>query len=170
MGLPHWVLLAVGAQRLLELVYARINTRRLLAAGAVEVGARHYPLFFLLHGGWLVALFILTPADAPVSWTLLSLYALLQLGRLWVVATLGRFWTTRIITVPEAPLVAKGPYRFIRHPNYLIVAFEIPVLPLAFGEVALAIVFGLLNAVLLWHRIKVESTALRRRRQPFQPL
>jgi methyltransferase len=163
MGLPHWVVLAVAAQRLLELVYARLNTRRLLAAGGIETGARHYPLFVLLHGGWLLALFVFTPADAPVYWPLLALFALLQLARAWVVVTLGRYWTTRIITVREAPLIISGPYRFLKHPNYAVVALEIPVLPLAFGEVALAVAFALLNVALLWHRISIENSALRDR-------
>ena len=170
MGVPHWVLLAVAAQRLLELVYARINTRRLLAAGGVEVGHRHYPLFMLLHGSWLLALFVLTPASAPVSWSLIALYAALQFGRLWVIATLGRYWTTRIVTLPGAPLVARGPYRFVRHPNYLIVALEIPVLPLAFGQVALAVVFGLLNGILLCYRIRIEDAGLRSRMPPHEGL
>ena len=163
MGLPHWVLLAVAAQRLVELVYARHNTRRLLHGGAIEVGAAHYPLFILLHGGWVMTLFLITPADAPVSTPLLAFFALLQLGRLWVVLTLGRYWTTRIITMPQAPLIRSGPYRFVRHPNYLIVAFEIPVLPLAFFQFIPAVVFGALNAALLLYRIKIEESALRGR-------
>lgn len=160
MGFPQWVLLAVVAQRLIELLYSQSNTQRLRAAGAVETGSRHYPLFILLHGGWLVTLFVATPADAPVSWPLLGLYGLLQLARLWVVGTLGRYWTTRIISLPGAPLVKAGPYRWIRHPNYLIVALELPLLPLVFGEWLLALFFGGANLLLLRHRIGVEDAAL----------
>lgn len=163
-GLPQALVLVVALQRLGELVYARRNARRLLAAGGHEVGAGHYPLLVLLHGGWLAALFTLTPADATVSWPLFALFAALQAGRIWVIATLGRWWTARVITVPGAPLVRHGPYRHIRHPNYLIVAAEIAVLPLAFGQAWLALVFTILNLALLRHRIRIEDAALGDRR------
>ncbi len=160
MGLAQIVTLLVALQRLAEVGYARRNARRLLAAGGVEHGAGHYPLFVALHGAWLVALFVLVPAEAPANWGLLGLYGLLQLGRLWVIASLGRRWTTRVIVVPGAPLVTRGPYRFLRHPNYLVVALEIPVLPLAFGAWHIALAFGLANLALLAHRIRVEQRAL----------
>ncbi len=160
MGLAQIVTLLVALQRLAELGYARRNARRLLAAGGVEHGAGHYPLFVALHGAWLAALFVMVPAEAPADWGLLGLYGLLQLGRLWVIASLGRRWTTRVIVVPGAPLVTRGPYRFLRHPNYLIVALEIPVLPLAFGAWQIALGFGLANLALLAHRIRVEERAL----------
>ncbi|HYE48144.1 MAG TPA: isoprenylcysteine carboxylmethyltransferase family protein [Azospirillaceae bacterium] len=163
-GIPQIVVLLVALQRLAELAYAARNTRALLARGAVEIGARHYPLFVLLHGGWLAALFLLVPADAPVSWPLVWLFVLLQLGRVWVVATLGPYWTTRIITLPGAPLVRRGPFRLVRHPNYLVVTGEIAVLPLAFGAWELALAFSAANAALLWHRIRVEEGALAPRR------
>ena len=118
----------------------------------------------MLHGSWLAALWLLVPADAPVIWPLLVLFALLQAARLWVIASLGRYWTTRIITVPGAPLVRRGPYRWIKHPNYLVVAAEIAVLPLAFGAWEIALVFSALNALLLYHRIRVEEAALAPRR------
>ena len=160
MGLAQIVTLLVALQRLAELGYARRNARRLLAAGGVEHGAGHYPLFVALHGAWLAALFVLVPAEAPADWGLLGLYGLLQLGRLWVIASLGGRWTTRVIVVPGAPLVTRGPYRFLRHPNYLAVTLEIPVLPLAFGAWQIALVFGLANLALLAHRIRVEERAL----------
>ncbi|MDQ3126029.1 MAG: hypothetical protein M3Q74_10570 [Pseudomonadota bacterium] len=154
------VLAAVATQRLGELWLANRNTRRLLAEGAVEVGARHYPLFVLLHASWLAAIVVVTPAaTVPNAW-LLAAYAVLQLGRLWVIATLGRFWTTRIITLPAAPLVRRGPYRFVRHPNYLVASLEIAVLPLAFGQVWIALVWSLANALLVGWRIRVEDQAL----------
>jgi methyltransferase len=160
-----WIVLAlVTAQRLGELVYAARNTHRLLARGAVEIGRAHYPLFVLLHGGWLVAMALLIPAAAPPSWPLLALFLLLQAGRIWVVATLGPYWTTRIITVPTAPLVARGPYRFVRHPNYLVVTGEIAVLPLAFGAWQIALVFSVLNGLLLAWRIRIENGVLAVRR------
>ncbi|MCH8002165.1 MAG: hypothetical protein IIA34_10980 [Proteobacteria bacterium] len=160
MGLAQIVTLLVALQRLAELGYARRNARRLLAAGGVEHGAGHYPLFVALHGAWLAALFVLVPAEAPADWGLLGLYGLLQLGRLWVIASLGGRWTTRVIVVPGAPLVTRGPYRFLRHPNYLVVALEIPILPLAFGAWQIALGFGLANLALLAHRIRVEERAL----------
>ena len=160
MGLAQIVTLLVALQRLAELGYARRNARRLLAAGGVEHGAGHYPLFVALHGAWLAALFVLVPAEAPADWGLLGLYGLLQLGRLWVIASLGGRWTTRVIVVPGAPLVTRGPYRFLRHPNYLVVALEIPILPLAFGAWQIALGFGLANLALLAQRIRIEERAL----------
>lgn len=163
-GWPQIIVLAVAAQRIAELQYAKRNAARLLAAGGMEVGAGHYPLFFLIQGAWLIALLALTPADAPISWPLLVLFILLQAGRVWVIATLGRYWTTRIITVAQAPLITGGPYRWVRHPNYLVVAAEIVVLPLVFGQVWIAVAAGAATALLLRHRIAVEDEALSTRR------
>jgi alkylresorcinol/alkylpyrone synthase len=168
-GMPQAIVLLVAAQRLAELVYARRNARRLLAEGGVEHGAGRYPLLVLLHAAWLVALFVLVPPGAAVSWPLLALYLLLQAARLWVLASLGRFWTTRVITLPQAPLVARGPYRWLRHPNYLVVAAEIAVLPLAFGAWQLALGFSLANALVLADRIRTEERALAPRRGNAQP-
>ncbi len=158
------VLILVAAQRLVELWLANRNTRRLLAEGAVEVGGGHYPLFVLLHATWLAAIAMATPAETIPNGWLLAAYAVLQLGRLWVIATLGRFWTTRIITLPSAPLVRRGPYRFVRHPNYWVASLEIAVLPLAFGQVWIALVWSLANALLVGWRIRVEDRALEGRR------
>jgi methyltransferase len=163
-SLCHWLVLLVALQRLIEVAWSRRNERRLLAAGGIEVGAAHYALFFVLHGSWLAALWLLVPADAPVIWPLLVLFALLQAARLWVITSLGRYWTTRVITVPGAPLVRRGPYRWLKHPNYLVVAAEIAVLPLAFGAWEIALVFFALNGLLLSHRIRVEEAALAPRR------
>jgi methyltransferase len=160
LGWAQGVALLVAAQRLGELVYARRNESRLRTRGAVESGARHYPLFILLHGAWLLAVFLLIPADRVPSWPLLGLFLLLQAARVWVVATLGPYWTTRVLSLPGAPLVRRGPYRWVRHPNYLIVTAEIAVLPLAFGAWWIAIAFSLANALLLYHRIGVEEQAL----------
>lgn len=163
-GLPQIVALLVACQRLLELQIAKRNTRYLLAQeGAIEVGAGHYFLFVILHTSWLLAIFLLIPGDAWVSSLLLFAVALLQLGRIWVIASLGIYWTTRVITIPSAPLIRKGPYRFLRHPNYLIVAMEIAILPLAFGAWQLAVLFTLLNLALICYRVGIENTALERR-------
>ena len=165
MTILYWVLLFVVVQRLGELVWAACNTRRLLARGAVEIGRRHYPLFVLLHASWLVAIAVTVPADTEPDWALLGVFALLQLLRVWVVATLGPYWTTRIITLADAPLVRHGPFRLMRHPNYAVVVAEIAVLPLAFGAWPVALVWSLANALLLRHRIQVENEALQSRRQ-----
>ena len=156
----YWVMLLVVVQRVAELALARRNTARLLAEGGSEYGRRHYSLFVILHGGWLLALFWFIAPDASPNWFLLALFLLLQLGRLWVIFTLGKFWTTRVISLRHAPLVRSGPYRFFRHPNYLIVVGEIAALPLAFGSWKIAIVFSILNVALLWHRIRIENDAL----------
>jgi methyltransferase len=163
-GLPQIVVLLVAAQRLGELVLARRNTQRLLREGGIEIGARHYPLFVLLHGGWLLAIFFIVPASAPAFIPLLAAFVVLQLLRVWIVVTLGRYWTTRIITVSGAPLVKHGPYRILRHPNYVVVIGEIALLPLAFGAWQIALLFSLLNLALLWHRIRIEDAALAARR------
>ncbi len=160
----YGVLALVAAQRSLELIYARRNTERLRAAGGVEHGSGHYPLFVLLHGAWLAAMALLVPGDAELSWPLLALYLGLQAWRLWVIRSLGRYWTTRIVAVPDAPLIHAGPYRLMPHPNYFGVAIEIPLLPLAFGAWRLAAVFGLANLCLLAWRIRLEEQALAPRR------
>lgn len=160
LGWAQGVALLVAAQRLGELVYARRNENRLRARGAVESGASHYPLFILLHGTWLLAVFLLIPADRAPSWPLLAVFVLLQAARVWVVATLGAYWTTRVLSLPGAPLVRRGPFRWVRHPNYLVVTAEIAVLPLAFDAWWIAIVFSVANALLLRHRIGVEEQAL----------
>ena len=160
-----WIVLTlVALQRGVELIYSTRNTRRLLSRGGVETGAVQYPFIVLLHAAWLASMAILIPASTPPNWWLLGVYALLQPVRLWTIATLGPYWTTRIISVPNAPLVQRGPYRFIRHPNYVVVCAEIAVLPLAFGSVEIAIVFSILNASLLSWRIRVEERTLGSRR------
>ncbi|MBI4183903.1 MAG: hypothetical protein HY521_07915 [Proteobacteria bacterium] len=163
-GPVHLVVALVALQRLAELAYARRNTRRLLAEGGVEAGAGHYPLIVLLHAGWLAALALLVPADEPVRWPALLAFLALQPLRLWVLVALGRRWTTRIITLPGAPLVRSGPYRFFRHPNYALVAAEVALLPLAFDALAIAAVFSALNLALLAWRVRIEERALAARR------
>jgi len=158
------ILAAVALQRLLELAWANRNTKRLKAQGAVEAGARHYPLIVLLHVSWLGAIAFFLPRPAVIFALPLALFVLLQFARFWILLTLGPYFTTRIITLPGAKLVRSGPYRFVRHPNYVVVAGEILTLPLAFGEPVIAIVFSLANAALLAWRIRVEETALAPRR------
>ena len=163
--LPFAILALVALQRLAELALARRNTRALLARGAVEIGASHYPLIVFLHTAWLLSVLWFLPHPAMIHWPLLGVFLVLQGLRVWVLMTLGPYWTTRIISLPGAPLVAKGPYRYVRHPNYLVVAGEIAVLPLVFGEIMVAVVFSLANAGLLAWRIRQEETGLGARRQ-----
>jgi methyltransferase len=158
------VLGLVTGQRLGELALARHNTRRLMARGAVEAGRDHYPYMVALHAVWLVGLWVLA-RHQPIDPLWLRLFVVLQAARIWVVASLGERWTTRIVTLPGAPLIRRGPYRFLSHPNYLVVAGEIAVLPLAFGLVGFAALFTALNAVMLRVRIGAEAQALR----PSQP-
>jgi methyltransferase len=163
--LAIYILLAlVAVQRLAEVAYAERNTRALIARGAREAGRGHYPLIVLLHAAWLVAILMMLPEVRVIFWLPLVLFLLLQAARVWVIATLGPYWTTRIITLDEAPLVRRGPYRFVRHPNYLIVAGEILLLPLALGEWQVAAVFTLLNGAMLAWRIRAEDAALTARR------
>ena len=159
MSLPYAILLLVTLQRLAELVISARNTARLRAQGAIEIGRGHYPAMVSLHAAWLLALW-LTASGRPVNLPLLAVFLVLQGLRVWVLATLGRRWTTRIIVLPDAPLVTGGPFRFLRHPNYCVVIGEIAVLPLVFGLTALAVIFSLLNAAMLWVRIRSESQAL----------
>ncbi len=160
MSVLYAVLGFVLLQRLAELALAAANTRRLRALGAVEIDARGYPWFAALHAAWLGSLLLLLPANEAPSWPLLALYAALQFGRIWVIASLGRRWTTRIIVLPGAPLVRAGPYRWLRHPNYAVVIAEIAVLPLAFGAATIALVFSAANLVLIARRIRIEDAAL----------
>ena len=164
-NLPYAILALVALQRLGELALAKRNTRALLARGAVEIGASHYPLIVILHSAWLLSILWLLPYPAMIHWPLLGVFVVLQGLRLWVLMTLGPYWTTRIISLPGAPLVTGGPYRYVRHPNYLVVAGEIAVLPLVFGETMVAVVFSLANAGLLAWRIRQEETGLTARRQ-----
>lgn len=154
------VLALVIAQRLLELIHARANTRRLLARGAVEVGAGHYPLFVLLHAGWLLSLAATVPWAAEPHAVPLVGSGLLMAVRVWVMVSLGPYWTTRILTLPGAPLVQRGPYRWLRHPNYWVVSGEVALLPLAFDALGVAVVFSALNGALLAYRIAMEEQAL----------
>jgi methyltransferase len=160
LSLSVLILALVTLQRIGELWLSNRNTKRLLACGAQEVGARHYPLIVAVHVLWLAALWWFAPERA-VEGFWLAVFVLLQLARIWVLATLGSRWTTRIIILPGAPLVRAGPYRWVDHPNYMIVIGEIAALPLTFGLWAVALIFSLLNAAALKIRIREENRALR---------
>ena len=153
------ILSFVTLERLAEIPLAARNTRRLLSQGAREHAPGHFPLLVALHVAWLATLWWLAPTQ-PVSGVWLALFILTEIGRLWVLSSLGPRWTTRIIVLPGAPLVRRGPYRFLDHPNYAVVVGEIAVLPLVFGLWRTALVFSLLNAALLTVRIREENRAL----------
>ncbi len=159
-GLPQIVALLILVQRGAEEVYSARNTRALLARGAREEGASYYPVVTVTHLGWIASLFFLIPPDAHISWPLLGLFALLQAARYWVIATLGPYWTHRIITLDEAPTVSSGPYRFVRHPNYAITIAETLLLPVAFSAVALALIMSAIWVAVLSYKIRLEDTAL----------
>ena len=159
MGEGVWLIGFLTVQRLAELAWAQRNTARLRAAGGVEFGAAHYPLMVALHAFWLLGLW-LAGHDRPVDPAWLAVFVVLQLGRLWVLLSLGGRWTTRVIALPGAAPIVRGPYRWFRHPNYWVVVLEIAVVPLALGLPVFALVFSLANAVVLMVRIRVENRAL----------
>ncbi len=154
-----FILALVTLQRAGELAVSRYNTHKLLARGAVEISPGHYPLIVAVHAAWLISLWVFGH-DRPVNILALLFYLLLQGFRFWVMWTLGSRWTTRIIVLPERPLVSAGPYRFLSHPNYAVVAAEIAILPLVLGLPLLAAVFTILNAAVLAVRIRAENRAL----------
>ncbi len=159
MGEGAWLIAFLVAQRLAELGYAQWNTLRLRERGGIEFGANHYPLMVALHALWLLGLWMLGH-DRSVDPLWLTLFIVLQAGRVWAIASLGRRWTTRVIVLPGAAPVTRGPYRWLAHPNYLIVILEIAVVPLALGLPLLALVFSLANAALVAYRIHIENQAL----------
>ena len=155
----EFILGLVTLQRAGELVLSRYNTHRLLARGAVEIASRHYLLIVAVHAAWLISLWVFGH-DQRVNGVALLVYLVLQGFRFWVMRTLGSRWTTRIIVLPEQPLVSAGPYRFLSHPNYAVVAAEIAVLPLVLGLPLLAAFFTVLNAAVLAIRTRSENRAL----------
>lgn len=159
MSIAALILALVTLQRLAELVIAKRNTAALMARGAVEHAPGHYPAIVVMHGLWLIGLWVLAH-DATVSWPLIAVFAILQAGRVWTIASLGARWTTRIIILPGAAPIRTGPYRYLTHPNYWIVIGEIAILPLAFGLPLYALAFTIANAILLTIRIRAENRAL----------
>ena len=143
-----------------EEIYSQYNTRRLIARGGHEEGRDYYPVVAVAHLGWIAAIFFLIPPHAPVIWPIFLLFLLLQPVRYWVIATLGPYWTHRIITLPAAPTVRRGPYRLLPHPNYAVTIAETLLLPLAFGAVALAIIMTAIWAAVIRYKILIENRAL----------
>lgn len=165
-GWPQIVALLVLLQRGAEELYSARNTTRLVAAGAEEAGSSYYPVVATTHLAWIASLFFLIPADAPVSMFLAACYALLTAARYWVIGTLGRFWTHRIITLKDAPIVRRGPYALVRHPNYVVTIAETFLLPAVFGAWAIAFIMTAVWAAVLRYKIELEDAALASRRDP----
>jgi methyltransferase len=149
----------VTLQRIAELWWARQNERRLFAAGGVEYGRSHLLLIVFLHAGWLIGMWALA-YNRPLQPLFFAIVVILQIFRFWVLAALGRRWTIRIIVVPGEKLVARGPYRLLRHPNYAVVTGEMAAVPLALGLPLYALLFSILNAAVLAIRIPAENAAL----------
>ena len=162
------ILAAVTLQRAAELFLSRHNTRKLMARGAIEVAPGHYPLIVAVHAAWLTSLWVFG-RQQPVDVVALGGYCILQGFRVWILRTLGSRWTTRIIVLPRQSLVMAGPYRFLSHPNYAVVAGEIAVLPLALNLPLLAVVFTIVNAAVLAIRIRAENRALAASRDTMMP-
>jgi methyltransferase len=162
------ILTLVVVQRLAELFIAHRNTKRLLDNGGVEVSSGHYPLIVAFHAVWLAGLWYLVWGH-EVMWPWAFAYLVLQAARGWIIAALGSRWTTRIIVVPGEALNTSGPYKYFRHPNYMIVAAEIFILPLVFGLWFYAVVMGCINLGLLFWRIREEEAALKPLRNQLPP-
>jgi methyltransferase len=157
--------IAVLLQRGAEELYSQYNTRRLVARGGHEEGREYYAVVAVAHLAWIAAIFFLIPPTAPVIGPVLILFLFLQPVRYWVIGTLGPFWTHRIITLPAAPTVRRGPYRLLRHPNYAVTIAETFLLPLSFGAVALALIMTAIWLAVIRYKIVIEDRALAERRQ-----
>jgi methyltransferase len=163
----YLLILAIGIERLVELVVSKRNAQWALAQGGKEFGRSHYPVMVAVHAALLLGCVVEVwalhrPFIAWLGWPMLALVALSQALRWWCVRTLGQRWNTLVIVVPRAPLVRQGPYRWLQHPNYVAVAVEGVALPLVHSAWLTAAVFTLANALLLTVRIKVENAALGR--------
>ena len=156
------VIALVIVQRLVEVAVAKRNEKRMLAQGAYEVGASHYPYMLALH----ISFFLFLIAEVVLLDRGISplfpvfLFLLVQLLRVWCLTSLGKFWNTKIIILPGANVVTKGPYLYFRHPNYIVVCTEILLLPLMFQAYFTALAFTLLNLAMLSVRIPLEEKAL----------
>lgn len=165
MNLFIYVVGFVIFQRIIELLVARNNEKWIRSQGGYEVGAKHYPYMVAIHIGFFISLiieFVAFKEGVSRFWLpLFGLFICLQLMRVWVISSLGRYWNTKILVLPGANVVKKGPFHFIRHPNYVVVTCEIIVIPLMFGAYFTAVVFTILNIIILSVRIPKEEAALR---------
>ena len=163
-GLPQFAALLILLQRGLEELHSRQNTRRLLEQGAHETGRDYYPVVAVTHLSWIASIAFLTPSNASIYALPLILFLALQPMRYWIIGTLGPYWTHRIISLDEAPIVSRGPYLVFRHPNYIVTLAETMLVPLAFGQFALACIFTVLWGAVLYYKIRLEDDTLSTRR------
>ncbi|PKF88680.1 isoprenylcysteine carboxyl methyltransferase [Bacillus sp. BA3] len=159
------LIILIAIQRLVELYIAKQNEKQLKAAGAVEYGESHYRWMVLMHLSFFIVLIIeviVLERNMSGLWPIwLTLFLIAQSGRIWVIRSLGKHWNTKIIVVPDADVVIKGPYKYFKHPNYIIVATEILVISLLFNAYYTAIIFSLLNVWMMTVRIPLEEKALK---------
>jgi methyltransferase len=158
-------IILIAIQRMFELYIAKQNEKQLKAAGAVEYGESHYSWMVLMHLSFFIVLIIevvVLERDVSGLWPIwLTLFLIAQSGRIWVIRSLGKHWNTKIIVVPDADVVIKGPYKYFKHPNYIIVATEIIVISLLFNAYYTAVIFSLLNVWMMTVRIPLEEKALK---------
>lgn len=168
MSLFYVLIGAVIVQRLFELFVARKNERWMKGQGAIEVGQSHYKWFIVLHTLFFIALIteyeykITTYTEVPFNKLFFIVFLLAQIGRVWCIYSLGRFWNTKIIVLPKVALIKKGPYKYVKHPNYIIVFIELLCIPIIFGLYLVASVFPFLHLLLLTIRVPKEEAALNR--------
>jgi len=145
-----------------ELLLSKKNGKWLLQNGAIEYGRKHYPFMVMLHALFICSLIFEYTTQTTVSYSLffIILYFLLIAFKVWAILSLGKFWNTKVYRIKGLPLIKRGPYNYLKHPNYLIVIAEIAVIPLAFHLYYTAAIFTLLNLVMLSVRIKIENKAL----------
>ena len=163
-----WFILFVIVQRLLELHIAKKNESWMKARGGIEVANSHYKWFILLHASFFFGVLLevylqSTQHEINPNWFFLGLFLLTQIGRVWCILSLGRFWNTKIIVLPNVVWLKKGPYRWIRHPNYIIVLIELFIIPVMFHAYLSAVIFPTLHILLLTIRIPAEEEALQKR-------
>lgn len=166
MTLWMWILITlIISQRLIELKIARDNEEWMKSRGGIEKGAEHYKWFIILHIAFFVSILAEVFSTSDTSHHSLNIYLLMiffltQLGRIWCIYTLGKFWNTKIIVIPGVSLIRKGPYKYMKHPNYVIVGIELFIVPMLFGAYITAVVFPILHILLLRIRIPSEDKAL----------
>lgn len=164
-GWPQIIALLLLLQRGSEEIYSQRNTERLLAAGAHEIGRSYYPVVATTHMAWIASIFFLIAPNSEINLALVFLYGILQIARYWIISSLGSYWTHRIITLDNAPVVNRGPYRLVRHPNYAVTIAETFLLPIVFGQLALGLIVGAIWFSVLIYKIELEEQGLSKRRR-----
>lgn len=162
------LIIFIIGQRLIELIIAHRNEKWMLERGGIEIGNEHYKLFILLHLMFFIVLiyevqFVLTSKSILFNFYFFILFILAQIGRVWCIVSLGKFWNTKIIVLPKVVLIKKGPYKYMKHPNYVIVFVELFTIPAMFGAYMTAAIFPILHLLLLMIRIPAEEKGLGRR-------